>query len=277
MSTGRGPRRRAARATLAAAALAICTPAAAQASATLTQPANGATITLSAGYPSFAWTLPAGEVDPSAWVAPAAEVPDPSSVDPASAEQFADICDTPPDASDDWQRSSSCVSDQLLAAGSYYVYVRTLVPVPDDSGAYADDNGSYDAGFSALSAFTVPLVLAWGDGPDADPTDPLPAVQENYGANAENKPTAWVFVNGWLNEPGGQIAFTLTVKRGARVIKRIHPVRTIDPDSLYGAGVQVKLVLHQVHGIRPETRLSCAIVMTAGGVTLARTTTVKAV
>src|ERR1051326_3182582 len=57
--------------------VALVTATAAQASATLTSPANGARVSFDKdGVPTFAWTLPGDEVDPQLYVAPQASVPD---------------------------------------------------------------------------------------------------------------------------------------------------------------------------------------------------------
>ena len=247
--------------------LSMLTATAAHASATLTNPANGAKVTFDKdGVPSFAWTLPGGEVDPQVYVAPQASVPDPAGYNPADpGGPFEPECGAPHPGGN-LVAAYSCRGEEPLAAGTYYAYITTRVPI---------DEFDYDSVFSPLTTFVMPTFLVWGDPIDHE----FPAIQTRrdraLGSTRVFIDSA-VEVRGWFNNPDGKVNFRVTVKRGHKLVKRFR--RTVSLGSVVNGGgfADPVFVVKRKRSIRTGSRLTATIVMSAGGVTLTRKAKMKA-
>ncbi|HKN94731.1 MAG TPA: hypothetical protein VJU60_10395, partial [Thermoleophilaceae bacterium] len=205
--------------------LSLLTATAAHASATLTNPANGATVTYDKdGVPSFAWTLPAGEVDPQLYVAPQASVPDPAAYDPNHVAPFEQECGAPHPGGN-LVAAYSCRSDEPLAAGTYYAYITTRVPI---------DELDYDAVFSPITTFVMPTFLVWGDPISHE----FPAIETRRDRAVGSRRVfidSAIEVRGWFNNPDGKVKFTVTVRHGHKLVKRFR--RTVNLiDVVTGGG-----------------------------------------
>jgi hypothetical protein len=240
--------------------------AAAQASATLTSPANGAKVSFDKdGVPAFAWTLPAGEVDPQVSVAPQASVPDPSAYDPNHTAPFELECGAPHPGGN-LVAAYSCRGEEPLTAGSYYAYITTRRPI---------DEFDYEAVFSPLTSFVMPAFLVWGD--PVNHSHPAVKTRRNrqFGG-AGGFVSSSLEVRGWFNNPDGRVKFSVTVKHGHKLVKRFRRTVPVRVDVNSGGAADPVFVVKRKRGIRAGSRLNATIVMSAGGVTLKRTAKMKA-
>jgi hypothetical protein len=239
--------------------------AAAHASATMTSPANGATVSLDANANfSFAWTLPAGEVGPTVWEG------DSPTYDPDTLSPFSGICGSP--AAD--QPAYSCRPDSPLNAGTHYAFIFTT---------NSDNTQHY---FSPVTSFVVPVRIGWGCGPKARDTcgDPKGVTTQYVPHPPIGFPYSTLDVDGWLNErENTPVKFKFTLKRGRKVLARIQDVQRT---SEFVASSGLELTHSRIswgsgrhmhwHAPRGGTKLTCTFVMSGGGLTLTRTATLKA-
>ena len=238
----------------------------ARASATLTNPANGAKVTFDKdGVPSFAWTLPAGEVDPQVSIAPQASVPDPAAFNPNDLGPFEPECGAPHPGGN-LVAAYSCRGEEPLAAGSYYAYIATRRPI---------DEFDNEAVFSPLTSFVMPTFLVWGDPVGHE----LPAIKTRrdraLGSLRVFVDSA-VEVRGWFNNPDGKVKFRVTVKHGHKLVKRFRRTVRVTVDVNGGGFADTAFAVKRRRGIRSGSRLTARIVMSAGGITLTRTAKMKA-
>jgi hypothetical protein len=76
-------------------------------------------------------------------------------------------------------------------------------------------------------------------------------------------------VNAWFNGP--RLTFTFTIKRGRRVLKRLHQTRR--PDLYYSIDSGFKL--YRLRGVRAGTRLSCVIKLSGNGLSTSRVVKIR--
>lgn len=239
---------------------------AAQASATLTNPANGAKVTFDTdGNPFFAWTLPGDELDPQVYVAPQSAVPDPAAYDPNHTAPFEPECGAPHPAGN-LVAAYSCRADGPLAAGSYYAYITTRRPI---------DEFDNEAVFSPLTTFVMPTFLVWGD-PIGHEFPAIETRRDRAVGSLRVFIDSAVEVRGWFNDPDGKVKFSVTVKRGHKLLKRFRRTVRVRVDTNTGGLADTVFVVKRKRGIRTGSRLTARIVMSAGGVTLTRTARMKA-
>ena len=243
----------------------------AQGAATMTSPANGATVRLDRyARPSFAWSLPPGEVNPQVMVAAAGKAGNPPSFDPDTFAPFEASCTTPSDRNGDFQRANACLAEgRLLATGRYDVFIWTLAPT-------GDDRNPYQSRYSPFTTFVVPPFLTWGNN---DPTDPGPGIETSLnrqfgGAGPYVSSTCSAI--GWLNEPGAPVTFTFAIKRGHRVLKRRRQTRRVAAGATGGDTVESYILLRPKRGLRARSPLTCSIGIRGGGITLTRTVRMRA-
>jgi len=246
--------------------VALVTATAAQASATLTSPANGARVSFDKdGVPTFAWTLPGDEVDPQLYVAPQASVPDPAAYDPNHLAPFEPECGAPHPGGN-LVAAYSCRGEEPLTAGSYYAYIATRRPVDE-----FDD----ESVFSPLTTFVMPTFLVWGDPIGHE----FPAIETRRDRAVGSRHVfvdSAIEVRGWFNNPDGKVKFTVTVKHGHKVVKRFRRTVHVFVDVGSGGVADAAFAVKHKRGIRSGARLTATIVMSAGGVTRKRTARMKA-
>lgn len=224
----------------------------AHAAATMTYPANGAKVALDAGGNfTFQWTLPQGELGPTVWTG------DTPNYDPDTFVPFGDTCGAP----DPSQATFSCVP-RPFAAGTHYAFIFTT---------NADNTEHY---LSPVTSFVVPLAMGFGTCGPRGQCD-VPPVRTTYRPHPPiGRPYSTLEVTGWLNSPGTKVSFTFTLKHGRKVVKRTHDTRSPeDTQFFFDSGV----LLRHLPGVSGGTRLTCIITMSAGGITLTRTATIRAV
>ena len=243
---------------------AVSAATAAEAAATITYPANGATVTLNAGANfAFAWTLPAGEVGPQVYEG------DTPTYDPETLSPFSGACGAP--AAD--QAAYSCRPDTPPYAGTHYAFIFTT---------NADNTQHY---YSPVTSFVVPPKLGWGCGPRApgECTDPNGVRTQYVPHPLIGLPYSTLEVSGWLNAIGGTaVNFSFTLRQGRRVLARIHDVQHT-ADFWVNSGFELKhsLVLFGSRhtrwpAVRGGSRLTSTFVMSGSGLTLTRTATLRA-
>lgn len=237
------------------------------ASASMTYPANGATVSLDQqGSFSFRWTLPAGELGPTVYVgnSPTYDAETYYPFDPGCGAAGPD------------QASSSCrmipPGSKPLSAGTHYAFIRT------DDG---DPTTQYY--YSPVTRFVVPPKLAWGCGPAADCHGPV--VVPGYNASpAVGPPESDMSVRVWVNSPGAAVSATFTLRNGNRVLARIKTATHADSDFFTDPGFMVFQVgdrgpyrtavrLHGIHGVK---WLRVTVVVRAKGLTITRTVKFRA-
>jgi hypothetical protein len=239
----------------------------AQASATLTNPANGAHVTFDKdGVPSFAWTLPGGEVDPQLYIAPQASVSNPGAFNPADpGGPFEPECGAPHPGGN-LVPAYSCQGDEPLAAGTYYAYITTRVPI---------DELDYDSVFSPLTTFVMPAFLVWGDPIGHE----FPAIETRRDRALGSRRVfvdSAIEVRGWFNNPDGKVSLKVTVKHGRKLVKRFRRNVTVHPDVNGGGVADAAFAVKRKRSIRTGSRLNATVVMSAGGITLTRRVKMKA-
>jgi hypothetical protein len=231
------------------------------ASATMTYPADRATVSLDQqGSFTFRWTLPAGEMGPQIWVG------DQPTYDPETFAPFGQGCGAArPD-----QVTYSCrmapPSTKPLPAGTHYAFIQT------DDG---DPVTRY--WYSPVTRFVVPPKLGWGCGPAAGCNDP--AVHQAYNPQPNvGPPESDMFVRVWVNSPGAPVTATFTLRNGNRVVARIVRTAHADSDFFSDPGFMVFQVgdrgpyrtavrLHGIHGVK-WLRVTAAV--RAKGLTITR-------
>lgn len=243
---------------------ALSATAAAQASATMTSPANGATVALdSRANFSFSWTLPPGEVGPQVYEG------NTPTYDPETLAPFGGICGAP----DVEQQTVTCRPDSPVSAGTHYAFIFTT---------NSDNTAHY---YSPVTSFVVPFRIGWGCGPKlmGDCADPS-GVKTTYAPHPPiGPPTSSLEVSGWLNAAAGTaVKFSFTLKHGRKVLATIHDVQHTD-DFWVSSGfellhTQIRFGHQHVHwrGEHGGTRLTSTFVMSGGGLTLTRTAKVRA-
>jgi hypothetical protein len=123
----------------------LLTPALAGAAATMTDPADGATLHVdSRGLGTFTWILPGGEVGPEVLVGDTPKVLSEETFYP-----FEEVCG----ASGEAQRPTSCKTDDPLPAGRHYAFIWTR----------AGEEGETE--YSPVTRFTVAPLLDWKQRP----------------------------------------------------------------------------------------------------------------
>jgi hypothetical protein len=260
---------------LAAVLCAALAPSAAHAAATITSPANGATARLDRfGEPSFAWTLPPGEVHPEVEVAPQAMVTNPPSFDPNhNFAPFTAYCNTHSDQNGNFVAAYSCPSSGTavsgpLTAGRYYAFIWSLAPSDDPQVDYTNE-------YSAISTFVVPPFLTWGYN---EPENDVPAVDTDVNRVPGVRGPKGILSSscsavGWLNE-AGPVRFTYTIKQRHRLVKRYQRTELVSADDVGppdgGAAVQSHIVMRKRRHLRPGSRLTCTVTLRGGGRTLSR-------
>jgi hypothetical protein len=243
---------------------AVSAAAMANASATMTYPPNGATVTLNAGANfAFAWTLPAGEVGPQVYEG------DTPTYDPDTLSPFSGVCGGP--AAD--QVAYSCRPDTPPYAGTHYAFIFTT---------NADNTQHYS---SPVTSFVVPPRLGWGCGPRAqgECTDPNGVRTQYVPHPLIGLPYSTLEVSGWLNGTSGTaVNFSFTLRQGRRVLARIHDVQhTADFWVSSGFELTHSLVLfgsRHTHwpAVRGGSRLTSTFVMSGAGLMLTRTAALRA-
>jgi hypothetical protein len=231
------------------------------ASATMTYPANGQTVSLDhqAGF-SFRWTLPAGEMGPQVWIG------DQPTYDPETFYPFGQGCGAGhPD-----QVTYSCrmgpPSVKSMSAGTHYAFIQT------DDG---DPTTQYY--FSPVIRFVVPPKLGWGCGPAAGCNDPV--IEPGYNANPTvGPPESDMAVRVWVNSPGALVTVKFTLRNGNRVVARITRTARADSDFFSDPGFMVfqtgdrgpYRTAVRLHGIQGVKWLGVTVAARAKGLTITR-------
>lgn len=231
----------------------------AHAAATLTSPANGATVTLdkNASF-GFSWTMPANEINPSV------EVGDVPTYDPDTFAPFANVCGVD-------QTATSCVMDSPISAGKHYVFVDT---VDTDMTQHFE---------SPVTSFVVPPKLALGCGPVSGGCSDPKGFKTYYIPHPPiGLPNSSLEMAAWFNAPDDSAAtFSFTIKHGRKVVGRVRDVQH-SGDLVVSSGFelthgQIRWGHHRKHWRAPSggTRLTCICTVSAEGLTLTRNVTVR--
>lgn len=120
--------------------------------------------------------------------------------------------------------------------------------------------------------FVVPYRMGWGCSP-LTPGCRDRSYQSFYfpfGEEAISKPFSQLVVRGWFNGP--KVRFAFTIKRGRKVLKRLHTTRSSDGNDAF----EVDFRLFRLRGVVAGTRLSCLIGMSGGRLTIRRTVSIRA-
>jgi hypothetical protein len=243
---------------LAALALLAAVPASASATAALTYPANGQTVTLNAqGTFTYAWTMTADDVNPVVWEG------DSPTYDYNTFEQVCDTLDA---------NATSCTPTPPLAAGTHYVTVQTT--------SQADNSNP----MSPMTSFVVPPFLGWGCGFDAEDCPDPTGIFSAYRRHPQgDQPYSIIGAAGWINTAKGRISFSFTIRHGARTLAHLTASGAASGGT-DNAGVRLyhQQVLwgdvnsNHSRGWTPlatGTRLQVQIAMSSAGHTLTGTTT----
>jgi hypothetical protein len=233
--------------------------AAAHAVATLTYPPNGATVKLdkNANF-TFSWTLPANETNAQV------EVGDQPGYDQDTFAPFEGICGVNASA-------TSCRPDTPIPAGTHYAFMDTTD---------VDVTQHFE---SPVTSFVVPPMLALGCGPVAPGCVASKGFQLIYVPHPPiGLPNSTLEENAWFNAPDDTPArFTFTIKRGHKVIARLHDVQR-SSDLVVDSGFllhhsEIRWGSHhrRWHGPRGGTVLKVVCSVSANGLTLTRTVKMK--
>ncbi len=220
---------------------------------TLTQPADGATVSLS---PTFSWTLGPNETM--------------SNLEAARTPSY-----------DDPRAIGTCGGD-LAGVTS------CLSPFPWDAGTWYGWATAYDADGNIVRSpfvrFIVPTKIGFGP---TDPygRDPSPVVQTERAAGVPEyvgrrwylSPFSTIETYGWLNDPGAKISVTYAVRHGRKVLRRATHVKHAggEEDWMFAGGGSDTFLLLHVRGVRSGARLRCTIVLEGDGVSARRTVTIR--
>lgn len=234
-----------------AAVAALLLAAAGAHAATLTQPTDGATVSLT---PSFTWTMAPNEVLSAVMSAssPSTTAPDASAA-----------CQTPDDT------ATSCTSGWPWDAGTWYAWVRT------------EDSNTGQPYTSPIVRFVVPPQIGFGPtdpwGGNPPPTVRLDRVKGDparLGSKVYVSPFASVQTSGWLNDPGARITVTYVVRYGRRVLQRATNIEKAGGEEDWGFSGDVFFVIHQRRA-PPRARLRCTITLRGDGVSASDTVTMR--
>jgi hypothetical protein len=240
----------------------LATAGSARAAATMTYPTDGQTVTLDKklGF-TFTWTLLADEFGPSVYVGDTPTYnPDPF----YALAPFEPFCGVDVGQIDASSSATSCRgnADALpVPPGTHYALIKTT---------NADGSQIF---ISPVVRFIVPYKLGFGCSPLQPGCHEL-AVQSLYypfGDEVYPWKHSLLVVRGWFNGP--RVTFTFTIKRGSKVLKRLHQTRSTD-SQVYYADSNFKL--YRLRGVPGGTRLSCVITISGGGVKTSRTVKIRA-
>lgn len=241
--------------TIVAVAIAMLAAAAqAQAAATMTNPANGSVVALDrqARF-DFRWTLPAGEFEPYVLTG------DTPTFDPDTLAPYQPFCgfDEPGAV------GFSCHGDddaRPIDPGTHYAIIQTT----DASG-----QAQY---VSPVSRFIVPVKSGLGCSP-LQPGCHDTVIHNDYyryGSIEYAHPHSRLLVNGWSNAP--IVHLTYTIKRGHRVLKRVHDKAGTDTYFSYTSEISI----YRLPGVRRGAKVRCTISANGGDGPRTRTVTVRA-
>jgi hypothetical protein len=239
------------------AALAIV-PAASQASATFTYPANGQTVTLDKRLSfDFRWTLPASEEYPDVYVG------DQPRFDPTN--DFSPF-------------ESWCGGQALIASSCRLQSSEGIIPV---AGTHYAVISTTPGGFTDVPnvspeiRFFVPYRIGLGCAPTAGCEWPrLHSAWYRFGDASYGHP--WSDFNIWAWTNGAKLTMGFTLRHGHRILKRGR--RTTTANVLFDVPEPDHLEVSVYHqrGIAVGTRLTLTITLTSGNARLTRTYVVHA-
>jgi hypothetical protein len=174
---------------------------AAHASATLTYPPDGATVSLDKNaHFTFTWTVPDGETMPDVYIG------DTPTYDPDTLAPFNGECGST-------QTPTSCATDSPIPAGRHYAFMFTT------------DTDNTQHFFSPVTSFIVPPKLGLGCGPLGGCVEPK-GFRKTYVPHPPiGIPYSTLEMGAWFNAPDDSVAtFSFTIKRGHKVLGRVHDV-----------------------------------------------------
>jgi hypothetical protein len=239
-----------------AALLAAAGPA--RAAATITYPTQGQRVKLDKRVSfTFRWKLAGGDSGPSVYVG------DTPTYNPDTLDPFSPVCGVDGGQFDVSSTATSCrgPADGLpVPPGTHYALV-TTTNASDTTQRFV----------SPVVRFVVPYKLGFGCSPLQPGCSDL-AVESLYlpfGDSEYGRAYSRFVVNGWFNGP--RVTFRFTIKRGRKVLKRLHQARS--PDGYYSVNSGFKL--YRLRGVAPGTRLTCVIEMSGDGVTTSRAVQIR--
>ena len=244
---------------LAALALLAAAPTPAGATATLTYPAAGQTVTLNPqGTFSYAWSMTPDDYNPTVWLG------DSPIYNYSTFDQVCSNLDT---------GVTSCVQPYPLPAGTYYATIET-----------ASQAEATATPFSPMTSFVVPPFLTWGCGFEAEDCAEPTGVSATYVRRPPgDSPYSTVAAAAWINTQKGPISFSFTIRHGSRTLAHVTAGGPADGGTL-DAGVRLyhsQLLWGDTtsnhsrrwHPLATGTHLNVAIAVSGAGHTLTRTAT----
>lgn len=229
--------------------------------ATMTYPANGATVRLdqTAGF-NVRWTLPPGEKGPQVWVG------DSPTYDPETFYPFDQGCGAQQPDDVTYSCHMGPPLGRLLVAGIHYAFIQT-----------DDGDPTTQCWYSPVTRFVVPPELAWGCGPKAPCNDP--AVSQTYRPMPTlGPPESDMTVRLWVNSPGAPASAKFTIRNGNRVVAVIRRNTRVESDFFWDPGFMVFQVGERgpyrsavrLHGIKGVKWLRVTVVVRARGLRITR-------